>query len=54
MFRDNGCRTVFLFTELRSLVNVAAPSNQFGLDLSGSLPNFLLKIRHSRLRVQRS
>ena len=54
MFRNKGCRTVFLFAELRILVNVAAPSNQFALDLSGSLPNFLLKIQHSRLRVQRS
>ncbi|XSC48634.1 hypothetical protein ACF1BQ_004810 [Bradyrhizobium sp. RDT10] len=53
MFRDKGCRTVFLFAELRILVNVAAPRNQLALDLSGPLPDLLLKIRHPRLRVQR-
>ena len=51
--RDQARRTVFLFSELRILVNVAAPSNQFVLDLSGSLPNLLLKIWPPRLRVQR-
>jgi hypothetical protein len=53
MFCDKVCRTVFLFTELRILVNVAPPRDQFALDLSGSLPDLLLKIRHPRLRVQR-
>jgi hypothetical protein len=53
MFRDKGCRTVFLFTQLRILMNVAAPRDQLALDLSGPLPDLLLKIRHPRLRVQR-
>jgi len=53
MFGDQARRTVFLFSELRILVNVAAPRDQFALDLSGSLPDILLKIRHPRLRVQR-
>ena len=43
MFGDQARRTVFLFSELRILVNVAAPRDQFALDLSGSLPDILLK-----------
>ena len=52
MFRDKGCRTVFLFTELRILVNVAAPRDQFALDLCSSLPDLPARSRHPRLRVR--
>jgi hypothetical protein len=36
MFRDKGCRTVFLFTQLRILMNVAAPRCRISCSRSGT------------------
>ena len=52
MFRDKARRTVFLFAQLGILVNVTAPRDQLTLDLNGTLPDLLLKIRHPRLSFQ--